>query len=53
MAMFEPPKVVPWSPGAKAAAMELFAAQAPATIPEAMPFAMVTMSGSTPKFWNP
>ena len=29
MAMFEPPKVVPWSPGAKVSAMEARAAQAP------------------------
>ena len=53
MARLLPPNVDPWSPGEKAAATSERAAQAPMGKPEAMPFAMVTISGMTPKFWNP
>ena len=48
-----PPKVEPWSPGSNDAATWARAAHMPMGKPEAMPLAMVTTSGVTPKCWNP
>ncbi len=48
-----PPKVVPCVPGVSAAANSGLAARAPIGRPPARPFAIVTASGSTPKFCMP
>ena len=46
-----PPKVVPWSPGAKPRAASSVAHTAPMGTPPPSPFARVMMSGFTPKAW--
>ena len=48
-----PPKVVPWSPGTKAAATSARAQQAPMGMPLPRALAMVTTSGRTPACWKP
>ncbi len=48
-----PPKVLPWSPGTKAAATSARAQHAPTGIPLPSALAMVTTSGSMPRCWKP